>query len=133
MKISATVNNTLNDHQVIVETNGSSKTLTIPPKARGFGSSVNGGELLMLALATCFCNDLYREASKLNILVRGVEVKVTGNFGADGEAGTNFQYDVKVKSDEPGEKITALIQQTDRMAEVQNTLRKGIDVTLIGN
>ena len=87
----------------------------------------------MLALATCFCNDLYREASKLNILVRGVEVKVTGNFGADGEAGTNFQYDVKVKSDEPGEKITALIQQTDRMAEVQNTLRKGIDVTLIGN
>lgn len=132
MKISATVNNTLNDHQVIVETNGSSKTLTIPPKAMGFGSSINGGELLMLALATCFCNDLYREASKLNILVRGVEVKVTGNFGADGQAGTNFQYNVTVKSDEPGEKITALIQQTDRMAEVQNTLRKGIDVILIG-
>jgi hypothetical protein len=33
----------------------------------GGGSSANGGELLCLALATCYCNDVYREAKKRGI------------------------------------------------------------------
>ncbi len=80
MKISATVKNKFDQHEVMVETDTNSKLISIPPKATGYGSSVNGGELLMLALATCFCNDLYREASKKGILLTEVEVNVTGDF-----------------------------------------------------
>lgn len=80
----------LNQHIVSVETNGSAKDLNIAPKPTGYGSSVNGGELLMLALATCFCNDIYREAAKRNISVSAVDVEFSGDFGADGEPGSNL-------------------------------------------
>jgi hypothetical protein len=49
------------------------------------GSSINGGELLFAALATCFCNDRYREAAKRGVEVQDVEVEVTGTFGNPGE------------------------------------------------
>ncbi len=38
---------------------GREQTLAIAAKAGAAGSSVNGGELLFLALATYYCNDLY--------------------------------------------------------------------------
>jgi hypothetical protein len=41
------------------------KSLTVPPKSDGAGSNVNDDEFLMLALATCYCNDLYRDAARL--------------------------------------------------------------------
>ena len=59
MRISASVHNSTN-HLAIVETDGVERALAIPAKQSGRGSSVNGGELLMLALATCYCNDLFR-------------------------------------------------------------------------
>jgi organic hydroperoxide reductase OsmC/OhrA len=64
MKISARVQNSEGHHQVTLNTNGAAHTVTIAPKATGFGSIANGGELLFLALATCYCNDIYREADK---------------------------------------------------------------------
>ena len=82
MKISARVENHLGTHSVILLTNGSEHTLSIAPKSDGFGSSINGGELLFLALATCYCNDLYREARKRNISINSVRVEVIGEFGA---------------------------------------------------
>ena len=65
MRISARVQNRGYNHQVMLETNGKAHSLAVPPKSTGFGSGVNGGEFLFLALATCYCNDLYREAAKL--------------------------------------------------------------------
>ena len=44
-------------------------------RAAAASSGVNRGELLFLALATCYCNDLYREAEKLGIDVREVNVE----------------------------------------------------------
>jgi organic hydroperoxide reductase OsmC/OhrA len=67
MKISAKVQNSEGQHHVILRTNDNVHSLTIPPKPAGFGSSANGGELLFLALATCYCNDIYREAAKMLI------------------------------------------------------------------
>jgi len=75
----------------------------------GFGSAVNGGELLLLALATCYCNDLYREATKRNIALSGVEVECTGDFGVEGETRSNFCYRVRAVSDAPVETIGELI------------------------
>jgi uncharacterized OsmC-like protein len=131
MKIAATVKNVYNQHEVQVETNGSAQTLQIPPKANGYGSSVNGGEMLLLALATCFCNDIYREAGKKNMVITGVEVTCTADFGAEGEPGGNFQYKVKITSEASETEIRELIRHTDQIAEVHNTLRKGTTVTIV--
>jgi len=131
MEISAAVNNSFNQHKVLVQTNGISRQIQIGPKQNGFGSSVNGGELLLLSLATCFCNDIYREAAKKNIEVLNVEVEVTANFGGEGEAGSNFNYKVNVISNARDEEIRELIQQTDKVAEIHNTLRNGVSVNLI--
>src|ERR1700760_3424107 len=122
MKISATVKSELNQHEITVQTNDVAKEINIAPKTTGFGSSVNGAELLLLALATCFCNDIYREAAKQNITVTGVEVDFTGEFGADGEPGSNFSYTANVISNAPAEVINELIAHTDRIAEIHNTL-----------
>lgn len=130
MRISATINSSLNRHHISVDTDGDAKVILISPKSSGYGSTVNGAELLLLSLATCFCNDLYREAQKRNIPVESVEVECNGSFGAPGETGSNFNYNTNVISSASREEIDDLIAYTDRIAEVHNTLRKGIQVTL---
>jgi len=130
MKISATIKSSFNHQQTIVQTNDVAKEMSIAVKTSGYGSSINGGELLLLSLATCFCNDIYREAAKKKITVSGVEVVFTGEFGGEGEPGSNFQYEANVISNAPAEDIEALILHTDQIAEIHNTLRKGLNITL---
>lgn len=130
MKISSHIFNRGNQHQVTLKTAENSHHITIPPKPDGPGSSANGGELLMLALATCYCNDVYREAAKTGITIAAVEVNVSANFPAEGAAAENIQYHVAIESDAPETDILALIQHTDSVAEVHNTLRKGVSVNL---
>ena len=60
MEISAHVRNGSSGHSVRVSTAARAQFLLIPGKPEGRGSSVSGGELLMAALASCYCNDLYR-------------------------------------------------------------------------
>lgn len=130
MKITARVENLQDQHHVTLSTNDNAHPLTIAPRSTGYGSSINGGELLFLALATCYCNDIYREAVKRNIRVESVEVEVTGDFGAEGEPGKNLRYHTKITADAGAEVIRALAVETDRVAEIQNTLRVGTNVTL---
>ncbi|MBS1600154.1 MAG: OsmC family protein [Bacteroidetes bacterium] len=131
MKISASVNSSFNQHKILVQTNEAVKEINISPKQSGFGSSVNGGELLLLSLATCFCNDIYREAGKRNLNISNVEVIFNGEFGGDGEPGSNFTYKTHIISDAPAAAIAELIKHTDSIAEIHNTIRKGLDITLI--
>lgn len=86
MKISAKIENGNGEHHVTVTTNGTSQSLTIPAKASGLGSSVNGGELLFLALATCYGNDLYREAGKRGITSTMSRWRSRVNPGRKGKA-----------------------------------------------
>ena len=130
MHISASVRNAAQLHEVFVTTNDVSKQVAIPPKTTGMGSSVNGGELVFLALATCFCNDVYREAAKRNLKINSVEVNVLGEFGAEGEPGRNITYDVNINADLEDEVINELIAYVDKIAEVHNTLRVGTEVKL---
>ncbi|MBS1606183.1 MAG: OsmC family protein [Bacteroidetes bacterium] len=130
MKISASIKSAFNQHQATVETNGAAKEMTIAVKPSGYGSSINGGELLLLSLATCFCNDIYREAAKRNMNITNVTVEITGEFGGEGEPGSNFRYTADVVADAPREAIDDLIKHTDRIAEIHNTLRKGLAITL---
>lgn len=130
MHISASICNSAQHNEVKVATNQVLKQVAIPAKVGGMGSSVNGGELLFLALATCFCNDVYREAAKRKLNINSVEVIVSGQFGAEGEPGTNIQYEVNIDADAEQELINELIIYVDKIAEVHNTLRVGTEVTL---
>lgn len=130
MQITATIKSSLDQLKTVVETNGSVKSINLPSKPSGFGSAVNGGELLLLSLATCFCNDIYREAVKMNIAVSNVEVIVTAEFGAEGEPGSNFQYKADVTANATPEEIKTLIEHTDKVAEIHNTLRKGVRIVV---
>src|SRR5687767_14448545 len=122
MKITATVENSFNKNLVTVQTNDIAQELAIPSKSTGMGSSVNGGEFLCLALATCFCNDIYREARKKNIKVTKVLVKASAEFSAEGERGYNIYYTAKVAGDASADELVKLIRHTDKVSEIQNTL-----------
>ena len=130
MRITAQVDNVIDGHKVRVSTNGVERSISIPPKDNGMGSSVNGGELLFLALATCYCNDIYREAAKRNIKVNGVTVTVEGEFGGEGDPAKSIAYTARVDADATDEQIRELLKHTDSVAEIQNTVRAGVPVRL---
>jgi organic hydroperoxide reductase OsmC/OhrA len=131
MRIAARVSNTPSGHSVEVETENRKQSIAIAPKSAGRGSSINGGELLFAALATCFCNDIYREAAKRSIDVQDVEVEVIGTFGNPGEAARDISYRVEVHANASQAVIDDLIRATDSVTEIQNTLRSGCPVRLI--
>ena len=131
MKIAAKVENSKDNHQVILQTNDNAHSIVIPSKSTGYGSSANGGELLFLALASCYCNDIYREAARRNIEVRSINVAVIGEFGNEGEAARKISYSVKIDSPAPDHEVNDLILFVDNVAEIHNTLRQGIAVSLI--
>jgi len=127
--ISAVLRNAASRHEALVATDGNERALALPARAAG-GSAVNGGELLMLALATCSCNDLYREAARLGIVLDAVEVRASARFEGIGLAATDIRYRAKVSSTAPAERIAALLRETDAVAEIHNTVRAGVAVVL---
>lgn len=130
MKIRASVENTENSHRVAVSMNDNKTTLEIKPKTNGRGSGVNGGELLFLSLATCYCNDVFREAESMNIIVHELKVVVNGEFGGRGDPARNVTFDVEISADASDEKIKELLQLTDTVAEIQNTMRTSVPIKL---
>ena len=131
MQISATVRNSADEHAVSVRTGTARQVLPIAGKPAGRGSAVNGGEFLMLALATCYCNDLYREAERLGLPIDRVEVEAMADFDGIGLAASNVRYRAKIDSSASEAAIADLLRRTDAVAEVHNTLRGGVPVTLV--
>jgi len=54
-----------------------------PEQAGGMGLGFSGGELLLLAIGGCYCNDIFREAAKLGIVITSVQVDVRADWGGD--------------------------------------------------
>ena len=131
MKISATVRNGPAAHEASVRTEARTQALAIAPKSEGRGSAVNGGELLMLALATCYCNDLYREADRRKIQLDAVEVEASAVFPGVGLGATDIRYRARVQSPAPADAIGELLRATDAVSEVHNTIRTGTPVALV--
>jgi organic hydroperoxide reductase OsmC/OhrA len=128
MLIAAHLENEHRRHAIELRTDGASHTIAVAPRPSEFGSSVNGGELLCLALATCYCNDLYREAERRNIEIVRVEVDAYAEFGAAGEPARSLRYCARVCARAAEQEIRDLMLHTDRVAEIQSTLRKGSEV-----
>lgn len=131
MQITAIVTNSGAGHDVIVRTGNTAQVVSVPPKNVGKGSGINGGEFLMLALATCYCNDLYREAERLAIPIEGVEVEASAEFPGIGLAATNITYRATVSSPASSAAVAQLLRETDAVAEVHNTVRAGVPVELV--
>jgi organic hydroperoxide reductase OsmC/OhrA len=128
MRIIAQVRSTRASHQASCSTSGHTKVLALPAKVGAPGSEVNGGELLMLAVATCFCNDIYREAARLNVQVDAVEVEAEADFEGIGQAASQIRYCARIASPASPSELAALLEQTDAVAEIHNTIRKGVPV-----
>lgn len=125
MEISAHLRDHAGQHEVRVSTAGNARPLVVAAKANGRGGAVNGGELLVAALATCYCNDLYREADRLGIRIDGCAVTATAVFDGIGRPAQSITYAATVESSAPPADIEHLLAETDRRAEVHNTLRAG--------
>jgi organic hydroperoxide reductase OsmC/OhrA len=131
MEIKAVVTSSAERHDVVVRTGASSRSLNIPSTSSGGGSGVSGGEFLMLAVATCYCNDLYREAERLGVPLDCVEVEASAEFPGVGLAATNIRYRAKVASSAPASAVARLLLETDTVAEVHNTIRAGLPVQFV--
>ena len=130
MRISARVQNSLGRNKIELKTGDQSHSIVIAPRSSGYGSSANGGELLCLALAACYCNDVYRQAAKRKVTVESVEVEVESEFGAEVEPGKNVSYRARVVARASEATIRELMTSTDTLAEIHNTLRVATPVVL---
>lgn len=130
MNINAKLISTENGRRVTLYRDGETRDLSIPIGPPGAASGTSGAEYLLLALVTCFSSDLYREADKRGITVEQLEVEVETRFGVEGEPARNIVYRVRLIADAPEQQLRELVNHIDRVAEIHNTLRLGIPVTL---
>ncbi len=130
MRSVARIQNSKGEHRLEVTMGAHTAAISIAPKASGFGSSVSGGEMLMAALATCYCNDVYREAQRLGIEVLSVEVECSAEFPAEGAPASDVSYSSQIRAKASEARIRELAERTDQMAEIHNSLRTTIPVRL---
>jgi uncharacterized OsmC-like protein len=71
------------------------------PDDGGQGMGFNGGQLLLLALGSCYANDIFREAAKRGITVMGVRVVVECEWGGEPARAQNVRYSTRVEADAP--------------------------------
>ena len=106
------------------------RTLTIdrPEQAGGMDLGYSGGELLLLSIGACYCNDIFREAAKQSITVKSVQVTVEADWGGEPVRAQNVTFSAKVEAEASEEDIRALMEHTDGVAEIPNSLRLGTPV-----
>ena len=113
---------------------GSAGPLTLvadrPVQGGGRGIGFNGGQLLYLSIAACVSNDLYREAATRGIGLRRVVVDVDGDFPGRGTPSTPISVVVEIDAEAGDEVIDDLLAEVDRVAEIPNSLRGTVPVTI---
>ena len=130
MNYSASMHNVDGKLDVVMKVGDRVNTVSIAPKPNGMSSSISGGEVLFLAIATCYCNDLYREGRKLGIQVDGVKVDVDGEFGEPGDPARDVKCRIQVTAQASEEEIRKLVEHTDSIAEIPKSLRNGTPISL---
>jgi putative redox protein len=107
-----------------------SLTVDRETQAGGIGLGFNGGELLLLAIGGCYCNDIFREASNRGMTIKSVQVDVRADWGGDPVRAQNVTYSTRIEAGASEVDILALIEQTDQVAEIPNSLRLATPVML---
>jgi putative redox protein len=77
------------------------RTLTVDreTQAGGMGLGFNGGELLLLAIGGCYCNDIFREAAKLGMVIKSVQVDVQADWGGDPVRAQHVTYSTRIEAE----------------------------------
>jgi len=87
-----------------------------------------GAHLLHVAVAGCVLNDLYREADRAGLAIKGVRVTASGAFTPEWES-TGIEYSVALDTQLSDDQMDELISAVDEAAEIPIALRRGITVT----
>lgn len=93
-------------------------------------AAFTGAHLLHLAAAGCVLNDVYREAEKLGIEVRGVRVVAGGGFDPETWRSTGIGYSVEVEAGPSAgdAEVAELLRVVDAVAEIPKAIRAGAGV-----
>jgi hypothetical protein len=91
-------------------------------------TAFTGAHLLHLAAAGCVLNDVYREADRLGVAVRGVRVTASGGFDTDTWRSTGIGYVVDIDSPASAQELDALLEAVDAVAEIPKSIRAGATV-----
>jgi uncharacterized OsmC-like protein len=96
-------------------------------------AAFTGAHLLHLAAAGCVLNDVYREAERLGIAVRGVRVVASGGFEQETWRSTGIGYSVEVDADPSvaEDQVAELLRVVDAVAEIPKAIRAGADVARV--
>jgi len=130
MRSSVRIHNSQDQHPIDLSTGDRTSKIEIPPGPTGFGSSASGGSSSCSPFATCYCNDVYREAAKMGIRVSQVDVECSAAFPAEGQPAQDITYTAKIAAGASPQQIRDMAAQADRLAEIQNTIRSAIPVTI---
>ena len=87
-----------------------------------------GAHLLHLSAAGCVLNDLYREASGLEIPIAGVRVTAHGDFDRTTWESTGITYEVQLDSSATAAELAVLLDRVDEIAEIPRAIRAGAPV-----
>jgi putative redox protein len=101
-----------------------------PANAGGGGLGFSGGQLLNLAVAACISNDLFRDAAKAGIALTRVRVRASSEYAGEPAVSGPIDYAVEVEGDSSDEQLRALVEETDRIGEIPNSIRRGTEVRL---
>ncbi len=98
----------------------------------GGGRGFSGGQLLNMAVAACVSNDLFRDAAKAGITLTRVRVTASSDYAGTPAVSGPIDYDVELEGDAPEDRLRALLEETDRIAEIPTSIRRGTEVRLRG-
>ncbi|MBS1725646.1 MAG: OsmC family protein [Armatimonadetes bacterium] len=122
---------TLDSQEAWVLRGQGAEAVSLRPEEISRWPNLNGGELLVLAVATCYANDIFREASGQNVSVNEVEVQASAEFDAAGQPASSIDYRVFASGESSDKEIQRLIVHVDSVAEVHLTIRNGVPVRLV--
>ncbi len=110
----------------------SGHTLVIdrPVEGGGGGLGFNGGELLLLAVAGCVSNDLFREARAKGIALTRVRIVARGDVEGNPPVSQGIEFDVEIGGRASEAELQALVREVDAIAEIPNSLRRATAVRL---
>jgi len=96
------------------------------PGGMGFG----GGEILCLAVGTCYYNNLRREANHRNIELVLIEIEVTADWDDPSPIASEIRIKPKIESQASQDEIESLLEYAIQVSSVANTISHTVPVRL---
>ena len=96
----------------------------------GDGIGYSGGQVLVLAVGTCFYNNLFYAADQRNIKIRNVELEVVSRWTEEPMVSSGIQINAKVEAEANSDEIQELILYASQASTVSNSVREGITVSM---